>query len=237
MPGGAVGYADFQRVVNWDSEVLAQSIFALLRTGKNTIGPMYMGRYAYLMGFMKVQVNNVTVNCKWSADKGGVEEIAERSFVLGEQNLVVAQLHLPNLGPWLRIEMIPNTEVLNWRLTMVLIGSNRVHPLELIPRQPVLIDQAVTAGAAGNVSVSPSDCYAGPVRIMVDGGIQAVQHVKLEIGTVAGGWIEIDRIATTAAAQFSGNMVVPAGLWRMTIEFTAAATFTFAVTPSLTGST
>jgi hypothetical protein len=229
------GYADWQRVENYDSPLLFNA------TSPGNFAPFVFGvqdvsRFGYLGGRMQEQTSQSLANIAWFADPAATELMSYRAVAFTSNILNLAQLRFPNLGPFVRLTS-QAFGATNYSLNAQLFGTNRIHPLELIPAFGVIIDQqGVVLPASGAVTLYPSDYYAGPARLVVSAS--QVYTWELQWLSTTGNWDIIDNQSNIAAnVTTEQSIVTPPGAWRLIIlNATAAAGIYFAaVTPSTTG--
>lgn len=233
---GPRGYGDWQRIVNWDGPTLYEST-ALQHEGRfMPIARMAADRYSHLSGLLSVGENPVLVTLGWWTAQTEAKALCLRQFVLDPKVPESAFLHIPNMGPWLEVEMTPASEVTRWKLSTALAYSNRVFPLELVPRYPALLDVTHEFAGAGAFTVYPSGYYAGPIRLLLSQSAALTANAKLEVAKEPGVWVVID-VASIAAAETKGfTMLAPSGAWRVTLEASGIDTVICRVVPSVTGS-
>lgn len=231
------GYADWQRVDNWDSPTL----WNVTPSIGNAIvqSPIIdVSRFAYLSGVMEEDTSQCVVDLRWLSASSGGSFIGFRTFVLSTLIPNFAYVRVPNLGPFLQIQVSPIAAA-NFEFSATLLGTNRVHPLEFIPRNPTLIDkQAQTVGAGAAATVYPGDYYAGPMRIWATCG--ATYSWALYFLNTVGVWDFVEQIQTQGASVNSSvNTVAPPGAWRVVLTNTGAANANYwlCATPSTTGAT
>lgn len=228
------GYSEFQRLANWDSGPL------YARTGNSGPGIELSGvqdvsRYACLAGFDIAGTIDVKVSFSWYADAAAATWLGTRAFQLSPSVAAGAQYRLPNLGPYVQgaWQAISGAAFAH---TVELLGTNRSHPLELIPQAPVLIDQQGAAlPGSSTVIANPSDYYAGPVGVYASAGQVAV--LTFQYLTQAGAWDTFVSFNLPASGRSQFVVTVPPGAWRASVFNTTATatTFTLACVPSTTG--
>lgn len=231
------GYADYQRVGNYDSGILWS-----VDTGSINVGissPLLdVGRYAYLGGTIAGLLNQSQVSIFWYADAAATIQVGERFIQLHGQILQPAQIRLPNLGPFVRINC-NITGGANQDVQANVFGTNRVHPLEFIPVNPLVIDQQNVAIAAGvTANLYPFDYYAGPCRLWML--VSQTSQWQLQALSSAGVWELFDQQQGFAAfANVEQTLITPPGAWRLAVQNTSgtAGNYWAVVTPSTTGAT
>lgn len=231
----ARGFASWQRTGPYDSGVLYTSTAAAGSAG--FVSPVIdVSRYAYLGGLLSGGNPGYWVTLTWYADSAATIPVGQRVF--GVIGLVGqgAQIRFPNLGPFCTIsgaEMSGAT----FGYKVVLFGTNRVHPLEFIPVQTVLIDQpGLSVPGNGSQSVYPGDYFAGPTQFYWD--VTPANMVMLfQYLTFTGAWNEFARINLASAAG-TQTVTMPAGAWRFqpNNNNAGAVVGNYGVIGSLTGS-
>jgi hypothetical protein len=230
------GYGDYQRIANWDSGV-QWSVSSALGNANIQSPVLDFSRAAYIGGFMNVTGNPLLVSIGWCADPGFTVFMGTRQFIVSPLMGFPAMLRIPNLGPFAQITVQSITGN-NFQLFTQILSTNRVHPLEFIPRQPVVVDQQNVAVAANvSVPVYPTDYYSGPMSVWVDFN-QAGMNASLQALNSVNVWDFIDeRPPTTVAGVATYVMVAPPGAWRflVTNNNAAATNYYLTATPSTTG--
>lgn len=232
----ARGFADMQRTSPYDSGVLYTDTNRSMASNITT-AIFDVSRYAYLAGFDNVGGGQGQVDIQWFSDSLGANQVAQRQFVLDSSHVSSsAQYRLPNLGPFVQLQ---------WSFvagspshSSIIFATNRFHPCEFIPFNPVIINQqVVTLPASGTVTSYPTDYFSGPVWV----NIQASQiyNVRIQQLDFLDNWNNIyglNNVAANVLTEFS--TIMPAGAWRVNVTNTTstAGTVTVTVVPSLTGS-
>ena len=229
------GYADYQRVGNYDTGTLWT-----VDTGPGqtlvTSPVLDVSRFAYLSGHLTCNTNQCSCAVLWWADAAATISIGARVFRLSDQIGGTALIRLPNLGPYCNFQFT-QAGAPTFAIRTYVIATNRVHPLEFIPGNPVLIDQQTAAiGASSTSTVYPSDYYAGPVSVWYLPAY-ASGDVNIQVLTSGGTWDYIARLANSAAGSFLTTMIAPPGAWRVIVSnnTAGASTYTLGVTPPTTG--
>lgn len=231
------GYNDYQRTSNFDTGVLWNDA-----RGANhnhfISGILDVSRYAYLgIGTQEI-LSSHTFAVTWFSDDGGSTLLGVRSFQIISNIQNAAQMRIPNLGPFCTLEWIA-FGVTNYNVITNAWGTNRVYPLEFIPRGALVVDrQNIPIGAGTAITDYPTDYYSGPVQVGLYNTIGPGTFVLRYLSQV-GVWTVFDQVAVPAAATFVRfTTVVPGGAWRT--EFTnpgAASNYYVEIAPSPTGST
>lgn len=229
------GYADWQRVSNWDSGTLYSTPGGVNITTDQT--PILdVSRYAYLAGWDQISGIPVQVDIYWYGDKAQTVSFGHRLFVLDPNNQGVAQYRIPNLGPYVQIvwtRIGPGS----FQHPCSIMATNRFHPLEFIPVLPTLIDLQGLTLPAGSSFYYPGGYYAGPLQVFAN-SFPANSFLAMQVLNSAGGWdtmLSMGGLAANAAFQW----IAPAGGWRLAALAVAASTpnTILVAVPTLTGST
>lgn len=232
----ARGYADWQRLDNWDSAPLFSETNIDI-AGTHSSPVLDVSRYAYIGGYDISNANPAVVGFNWFADAAATITLGGVEFLLSPLIQDFAQYRLPNLGPFLQVSWA-QVVAGHPSHTCRLIGTNRAHPLEFIPEGPLQYNiQSVALAAGAVVNIYPTDYYAGPMRVwgFFGAGFQWSLQTLLPDGT----WIFIDQSPpTTVTTDVSAVTITPRGAWRFQIFNGGGAPFnySFAAQPSQTGS-
>lgn len=230
------GYNDWQRIGNYDTGLLYQN--TLTNSNANFLGPILdVSRFAYLSGTMNETQSMSTVAVQWYSDDIQTQFMGQVELTLVSNIVPVAQLRVPNLGPFCVVEQSV-IGVTRYTSTVNIFATNRVHPLELIPQFAPMIDrQAQPLGASSSAIDYPNGYYSGPAQLAVN-CTQNVQ-VAVRILSIVGTWdICWASPVITANNWFTAVFYAPLSAWRVeTINQTAvAATYYTIVLPATTGS-
>lgn len=238
LGAGPGGYADYQKVSNWDGPTLINE-FNAPHTGNVTYGPFDVSRYAYLGGYTYAGNNPVLVTINWYRDSTATRLVGTRQYVLDRQVTHGAQQRIANLGPFVKLTYAPATGATNWTQVSTIFATNRYHPLEFIPQNQTLIAQAnQTIPAMTGINYYPSDYYAGPLRVatfIASAGITMSLFAELTVGVNT----QLDVWTPAATAWSAVNIVAPPGAWFLNANNTMAAgivLYTNAIQP-MTGAT
>ena len=231
------GYTDYQREGNFDTGSFFGTNVLQLLTMPLVSNLQDVSRYAYVAGTFDCGLGQIQIEFDWFLDGQASAAIGKRIIMVDANIAAIAQIRLPNLGPFLQITLTPVTA--NPECAWQFIASNRVYPLEMIPVHPVLIalqGQAINAGATLNLY--PVDYYSGPVAVWYDPTF-TTGNCDLQYLTTSGTWAYIDQLSHTTNGNNDRQWVVPTGAWRLTVGNTSAgnSSFFLGVTPSTTGST
>lgn len=230
---GPLGYRDWQRLVNWDGPLFMDLSGDGPHAGKKVYGRFDVSRFAYLGGFMRVLENPQVVLFTWYTAKTGGAQIGIRQLVLDPLILANCQFRLPNLGPWVSVQVGQGAVGEPWTLNAEVFGTNRVHPLELIPANFEALGLTEAFGGAGSRTAYPTTYFAGPMRAVVFTNAAVTVTAKLEGEGAPNVWSLLDFLTTSSA--LAETIIAPDSAWRIVLEATAAVTATVAITPSTTG--
>lgn len=239
---GPQGTPDWQKVASWDGpQLLAEQAKSI--EGEYLLDSIAVSRWGYLGGLLGTAGKAAKVTLEWGLSEKGTKLPAEsalkRQLILDPNITAPALVRLPNLAPWLRVRGNPQVGEGLWTPNFLLFGTNRVHPLELIPvSSPLIASEDVFAGV-GLSTHYPSSYFGGPLLVNLSLSSTAVAvNVRMEAATAAGVWRLYDFLQVVGG-QGIGTLrtVVPAGAWRISVESTGAVTAVLTATPALTGST
>lgn len=230
------GYADYQRVGNYDSGVLATLNFGPTNVGSQT-QMIDVSRYAYLGGSLQCTLASVQVTILWYADVLGTVQVGERTFAVNANVSNPAQLRLPNLGPFCLVAFTAISGA-NYTVTGRVFGTNRVHPCELIPLFPQLLTISSRASAINQVdNFWLNGYFSGPMQIWaISGGLNLTYSLfyMAPDGSTPFVWqAPLQTVLTTAF------VIAPPGplLAQIVNNSGSAATYSLSITPSLSGAT
>lgn len=229
------GYTDEQRVDNWD-EGLIWSQNTTVGAGPYTSTVQDVSRYAYLGGVIGVGSSDASVSIIWYEDQAATIVLASRKFVLSHLITNLAQPRLPNLGPFVQIT-VTSLVGANFSLLAKLFGTNRVHPLEFIPINPVIMSQQSAAiGASATVITYPIDYYAGPAQLVLEANV-SIQPIA-QFLDLSGNWDSFWVVPPIAASVWTPyTLVIPPNAWRLEVanQTAGAGLFSAILTPPTTG--
>lgn len=234
---GPGGYPDGQRVQNWDSPSLFSASPAN-SAAQIVSGVLNVSRFAYLVLYANLtgSPGDCAITIDWYQDRGATDLIGSRQVILSH-SIPIAQWRPVNLGPYAIVQISPASGNLTGSFNLV--ASNRVHPLEFVPVNAVLVDNQNLAIAANGVdTLYPSDYYAGPLYVWLTPNF-GTGFVVVEALTSSGNWDVVGGAKITTTGYQSLTPVVPPGAWRLLVENTvaAASTLGIAAVASVTGST
>lgn len=172
MPGGAEGYPDYQRVVNWDGPIFVKERRA--QANKFSIVRAAVSRYANIA--IRIAQHEAeaseTIVCtvKWfTAAVGGVE-VGKRVFVRARPSEGPGNptqfVRLANLGPYVTIEFAPIVEPKEWIADIYVAADNRLTPWETPISEPLLLPETGFAMANGETKRQQVRYYySGPALL------------------------------------------------------------------------
>lgn len=235
-PAG-IGYPDGQRVSNftgptlWSSNTGPVALVPALR-----LGPFDVSRYGFLGGSLQVSGGFSSVVLTWYEDQAEQYPIATREFFLAPNITEPAQIHLPNLGPY--VSILASSGESGATLTGQLLGTNTPHPLEFIPVNTQFVyeyGKAINANTA--IYLYPTDYYSGALHVWYESN--GAMFFIIETLQGDGVWNYHSQLATpSAGAQFDQTILVPGGAWRWHLANTGTSSLTYylAASPSPNGS-
>lgn len=230
------GYADYQRIGNFDTGVLF-SDNAVHPSGTLITPTLNVSRFMTLVARMTVVGAPVVFTATWYADAAATISLGGRLIVLSPNMGGVAWMRLMNLGPFVILQWNTTAHV-SFSCNVVVGASNRISPLEFIPVNPQIVDvQGAAIGAGATLTNFPLDYYDGPVRVfaIILGQAGRLDFYRIN---VTGGNDFFDQQAFPVGG-IAFDTVWPAGAVRVDItnNGAAASTYILAVTPSMTGAT
>lgn len=231
----AQGYPDGQRLQNYDTPTI-------YTVNPSVVAPpiqspiLYVGRFAYLGGFINESFNHSQHTFAWYTDSTGSVQLAQRHFQLSAAIGVGAQIRIPNLGPFFQ-HTITRPEGGNVEDAVLLFLTNRSYPLEFVPIDPVLVDvETQNVGAGATVFDYPTTYYGGPVQMVTQ--CSQNSQVVLSYQTGTGTWDEfwVSNVINNGVWT-NTTVIVPTSAWRFALENTSGVLGTYDVTiiPSTTG--
>lgn len=228
------GYADWQRVENWDTGSLWTSSNGSV-AGPVTSPAIDVSRIGYLAGYLGSSQNSFIALFAWYTDDGLGVPLGSRYIVCSSLIGHDAQLRIPNMGPYLQVTLTSTTGA-NFGYLARLWGTNRVDPLELIPNSPFLLDVQNTAiGASAIATLYPTDYYSGPISVWTHAA-NSNMATSLEVLDYQGTW-DIVGQWTPAALNYDFIAIAPPGAWRILVQnlATSSSAYYLFVQPSMTG--
>jgi hypothetical protein len=234
------GYPDYQRVVNWDGELLVANTERVLKE-KLTLGPFNVARFGWLAGALGGRfakgVAAIEWKFTWYNNETGSVEVGHRTFMTNPEITSHAQIHLPNLGPWLNI--VANFAAVEVRTKLILQPTNRPYPTELIPQVATILPYTVKKIAKGGGAIYvPGSYYSGPAHMFV-GSVGQEMAPALEVYNPEEAWEVAEQYTQTATnTRAVYTIVIPTAPWRISVTNLGAAETEVgvSVTPSMTGS-
>lgn len=229
------GYADYQRVDNYDTGVLWNNPGVL--SNATVVSPVLdVSRFGYLGGTVAVAAGTqANVAVSWFADAGITVVLGQRTFALQNTGAAPAQIRFPNLGPYCRFTVTSATGAA-FNFTATIIATNRLHPLEMIPTASSLFAASGKALAIGGTDTYfPASYCAGPVQLWIDTGGVSVELTILGALSNANSYVLWRNQSQTTLT--TDIVIVPLGVWFAQVfnNAGAAVTYSIAATSSLTG--
>lgn len=238
MPGsvGPVGYADYQRTANYDSPLIAKRVLNPLEESES-YGPFFCGRYANLGGRITVEGEPIEVQLQWFTAEKSVPRVGERLFTMDPNIEEPALLHIPNLGPWLLVTLIPKKAKGINDVSMELFLNNRTFPLEFVPIKPLLLARTLKLKSKEGKVFWPSNYYVGPMKLWIFNS-QTTTVWRVESENTIGAFATIAGQNEIKTEIIEDIVLAPPGAWRLFVENGAAseAEVQFTLSCSLTGS-
>jgi hypothetical protein len=239
MPLGAgpVGSPDWRRIVDWDGpavwEILTKAI-----TGEANSGVSDCSRYGYLAGRAFVTGEAFQLRIEWFSDQAATKGLGQWVMVLNPSVSNPAQLRIPHMGPFVRVVLEGKEGTSKCTATVRLFHSNRIHPLQLIPVNSVLMHNTHLYPEKGLSTISPTDYFAGPCEVEYESDVAGATPVLIESEVGPGIFI------TTALLRFpntqpsgQAKVILPAGSWRVTaVNEAGERHININITAALTGS-
>ena len=158
------GYADWQRVSNWDNTPFDSNL-VLPINGTVSTPVTDCSRFAYIGGFARANTHPILLTLSWYTDAAGVNQVGLRQLSLDHRITNANQFRVPNLGPYVQAVWQPNVTN-GGLLTDTLFLTNRFHPLEFIPQKDTLLNvNNFTVNNGVTDTRYPTDLYAGPIQV------------------------------------------------------------------------
>lgn len=229
------GYPDWQRVDSWDSGIEYSETGAVHAVGWNT--PVIdVSRFGYLAMLLSINSGNgFYATITWYADSAGTVPLAARTVVVDSSIPNGMQARLPNMGPF--VQVVFNLLFGGVTTTYRLWATNRFAPYEILPSQPLLVDeQNITLGSGVNATYYFVDYFSGPVSAWFSSS-NAAWGMRIDSLSPSFTW---DAIFSASLSQinYSVNFTVPPAPCRVSFANGGGGTTLYvAVTPSLTGAT
>ena len=233
----ARGYADWQRVENWDSGVVWSGSVTNQSATLFPPEPIDCSRWSTLGGYIHVYFGTMLAAFNWNADPAASIFVGGRQLVYSGSVGAFTQLRLSNLGPYFdgQFQQVGGVWSGSWQL----FNTNRISPIELIPQGPALVDDDTGAIGAGAVYYAyPNDYYSGPVDIWLatnsgSNWLVGVQYLRSD-----GVWRQLSNFFLNSKTVPVG-VLVPAGMWRVTAQNNSAGndSATITVVAAFTGAT
>lgn len=232
---GPRAYPDGQRVANIASGVNFAEINVLV--GGAHLSPVLdMSNYQYLSGRDLALNGPVLVAVGWFTDIAATQQCGLRRFILDPQLGATAWYHLPNRGPFCRVQW-GQIGALGQTHTCNIFGSNVPGALDFCQQNATLI-QVLPFAAANNTNNDffPDDYCAGPARIWVNSAV-AGQLLSLMMADITGAYVLFDQVSLPAG-NFDWSVVLPPGAWKLQLGVggAGAGNYYIAAIASATGS-
>lgn len=232
-----IGYPDYQRVVDWDDPPFVATPERTLKE-QTFWGPFNTSRFAYLTGkiggvFLKGQVP-IEWEFSWFMEEAVNTEVGKRVVMTHPSMGVAAYIHLPNLGPWLRVRA--SFVGLEAKTSVVLLPTNRVIPSEIVQQTPMVLPAAgaeIEKGASQ--TFAPTTYFSGPARMFIfNAGQEAVS--SLQVFNPGEAWETTEQFVQPAATSRAVYpIVIPTAPFRVMVNNVGTAKVGMGVT--VTGST
>lgn len=235
LGSGPVGYSDWQRISNWDGPVIWELLTKAI-TGEAESAVIDSSRYGYIGGRAFITAEPFRLSFTWYADKAATKPLGERWVEIDPNITQPVQLRIPNMGPFVKVALLGKEGTSKGIATLRLYLTNRVDPLQLIPRQVLLLTHRKEAGDPELVTVYPTDYFAGPVtcHIETEG---AGTNAFLEVERGPGIWATTDLMQVPATTTFgTQRLIVPPGAWRLTVSSAPGKALNVDILASMTGS-
>jgi len=238
---GPVGYPDYQRVENWDGVRLLYFGTLAKHTGLQTYGPYFVGQYAALLVSLSKGNKPITVRFTWSYE--GEVEVGNPSREISLEPVngpARAQLRLPNLGPWVTIEFIPESEATKWEMVAAVLPTNRQYAYESNPVSGLVIPETLKkVKGASEGFWYPEWLWGGPVQAYVNTNKKTGAFGVEYYNVAAAAWKYSVLESLEGKEWYNIKAVVPLTAWRVKVYNNPAeeASITVTVAPAVTGST
>jgi hypothetical protein len=239
MPLGAgpAGYPDWRRIVDWDGPVVWEILTKAI-TGEAESGVIDCSRYGYIGGRAFCTPEPLQLRLEWFADQAATKPVGQWLMVISPLVANPAQLRIPNMGPFVRVHLEGKEGTTKSTATVRLYVTNRIHPLQLIPVNSVIVHSALAYAEGESKFVTPTDYYAGPVEVNYESNVGAATAVVVEMEVQPGVLAACPILrfgATVPSAQ--QKIILPAGAFRLHIANEGAArSINVNLQTSLTGS-
>lgn len=233
----AIGYPDWQRVVNWDSPILWEAPGAPFNV--TLVSPIVdVSRYHLLVMLLELTGGDTQVTVTWYFDPAGTRIAGQRVFFTNHNCTAANWLRLANQGSFARVQIEPlNAGTVSPFVRMS--GSNRTAPTEASPQVDMLAQQAFSPLAANaTVDVWANYMFSGPVSVWFNvpaSGWELEVFVTDRPVTL----YPIFNVLSTAGGDITAKIVLPISTCKFQVHNTTAAAgqYSLAVVPSSTGST
>lgn len=231
------GYADYQRVGNYDTGVLFQDL--AVHPGGSLLTPVIdVSRFAYLTGRVNTGTGQQNMAVSYYLDSAASIAVGGRQLTLDSRIGQLLVPHFQNQGPFMTIQWV---QVGGGALStnIVIAASNRPGTLESLPSQAWVVNQVNTPIGAGiTVDTFANYYYSGPMQVAVWAS-NANMALLLNAFDPFGAAVQLDVFPIPVASVWQRlQMTAPSGAWKLGIQNSGAAgNFYLNVTPTTTGST
>jgi hypothetical protein len=161
------GYADWQRIQNYDSGSLL-SVSRLLSATPVLLPAIDVSRYLAIGGTIDPANAAMLVTFNWYLDVGLTELVGTRSMTIDVHFDLPPCFRLPNLGPFLQLTVQTLGGV--GQVSVSLFATNREAAYDLVPQTPTLLNEiGVTIAGGASGTFYPSCPFCGPAELFVYG--------------------------------------------------------------------
>lgn len=231
---GPYGYADWQRLANFDSPALLE-VSGTEAHGSHEYGPFNVSRFLAVQAVLSpgpLSALNGDLILQWYPGELALGLLSERTFWMAG-NAGALPLLVPNLGPWLRIATNLNPP----KPRLYVAGSNRQAKTLTTPAVAMPLRPSTAFAGKETLTFYPEGYADGPATLAAFQNTGAAAKWVLETLVSPEAWTESQYGFWTSGALERTNIVLPAGAWRISVEGGAAGSVSFRVTPSPTGAT
>lgn len=217
----AVGYPDFRRQQDADSNPVFASALALAANGALQEGPYYVGNFSYVSGGFLPINRDIFVTVEWAMDPSFAVVVGTRSFTTTVNIALRAQFHIRNMGRFVRFTFDP-TGALAWTGTFTAFGSNRQSSGEFLPTQPRVCIQGPAALAVAATQTNWFTDYAsGTVQYTIQTQTEPGRFTILALQAIAAPYIVFRQDLAAFIVQ-SVQVAIPMTACECTVQNTGA---------------